>query len=111
MSTEGLPGDTHPGSAAQEASQLFEAVQEWARRTSTGASDRLGEHIATGSADCQLCPVCQLISALRTSRPEMVLHLADAAGSIMAAVRAAIDAHEREWSSRRAPDVERIDIT
>ena len=94
------------GSAAEEASRLFDAVQEWAKRASTGA----GEHIATDSADCLLCPVCQLIGALRTTRPEVVTHLADAAGSVLAAVRAAIDAHEREWSSRRASGVERIDI-
>ena len=114
MSADDYAGDEHAsriGNAAEEASRLFEAVQEWARRTSTGASDRLGEHIATGSADCQLCPVCQLIGALRTSRPEIMLHLADAAGSVLAAMRAAIDAHEREWSSRRSTGVERIDIT
>jgi Family of unknown function (DUF5304) len=95
------------GSAAEEASRLFEAVQEWAHRASTGAAS---QHIATGSADCQLCPVCQLISLLRGTRPEIVAHLTDAAGSLLAAARAAMDAHEREWSSRRAPDVERIDI-
>ena len=94
------------GSAAQEATRLFEAVQEWARRTSTGA----GEHIATGSPECQLCPVCQLLALLRGSRPEIAGHLADAAGSLLAAVRAAVDAHEREWAARRAPGVERIDI-
>jgi Family of unknown function (DUF5304) len=97
------------GPAADEASRLFEAVQEWAHRAgAAGAS--AGEHLATGSADCQLCPVCQLIGALRGTRPEVVAHLADAAGSILAAVRAAVDAHEHEWSSRRAPDVTRIDI-
>lgn len=111
MSAQGAAGEPRTGSAAEEASRLFEAVQDWARRTKTGAGDPLGEHIATGSPECQLCPVCQLIGVLRTSRPEIVLHLADAAGSLLAAVRAAIDAHEREWSSRRSPGVERIDIT
>jgi hypothetical protein len=62
--------------------------------------------VATGSADCQLCPVCQLISLLRGTRPEVVAHLTEAAGSLLAAARAVIDAHEREWSARRAPGVE-----
>jgi hypothetical protein len=93
------------GSVAEEASRLFEAVQEWARRSS-GSSER----IATGSAECQLCPVCQLIGVLRTARPEVAGHLAEAAGSLLEAVRAAIAAHEHDWSSRRGRPVERIDI-
>ncbi len=99
--------DEHVGSAAQEASRLFEAVQEWARHSAEGG---VSEHVATGSAECQLCPICQLIGALRGTRPEVVEHLADAAGSLLAALRAAIDAHERDWTARRAPGVERIDI-
>jgi hypothetical protein len=108
------------GSAAEEASRLFEAVQEWARRTAgppgpegpAGHEEHgLGERIATGSPECQLCPLCQLIGLLRGSRPEIMLHLADAAGSLLSAVRVAIDAHEREWSARQPSDVERIDIT
>ncbi len=138
MSATGM-GDEHAsrvGSAAEEASRLFEAVQDWARRTAgtgegtpgaagaagaaadTGPADPadhrehgLGERIATGAPECQLCPICQLIGLLRGSRPEIMLHLADAAGSLLSAVRLAIDAHEREWSAHRPSDVERIDIT
>jgi hypothetical protein len=40
----------------------------------------------------------------------VVAHLADAAGSLLAALRAGLDAHEHDWSARRAPDVTRIDI-
>lgn len=107
MSADGLAEDApRPGSAAEEATRLFEAVQEWAHRAGSGAN----EHIATGSAECQLCPVCQLIAALRGTRPDVVAHLAAAAGSVLAAVRAAVDAHEHDWAARKAPDVERIDI-
>ena len=97
------------GSAAEEAARLFEAVQEWARKAST-ATGGLGEHIATGSAECRLCPVCQLISVLRETRPEVAVHLAEAAGSLLAALRATVVAHEGQWSSRHTPGVERIDI-
>lgn len=91
---------------AEEATKLFEAVQEWAKRASTGTA----EHVATGAPECQLCPVCQLIAALRGSRPEIVDHLSDAAGSLVAAVRAAIDAHEKEWSARRSTGIQHIDV-
>jgi hypothetical protein len=97
------------GSAAEEAGRLFEAVQVWARRAS-GAAGGWDEHIATGTPQCQLCPVCQLIALMRETRPEVAGHLAEAAGSLLAAVRAAILAHEREWGSRRSAGVERIDI-
>lgn len=102
------------GSAAEEATRLFEAVQDWARRSSATAGtagSSIGEHLATGAPECELCPICQLIALVRTSRPELVAHLADAAGSLLAAVRTAIDAHEREWSARKPTGVERIDIT
>ncbi len=91
---------------AEEASKLFDAVQEWAKRASAGSTD----HLATGSPECQLCPVCQLISALRGSRPELVEHLGAAATSLFAALRAAVDAHEREWSSRRSTGIQHIDV-
>jgi hypothetical protein len=106
------PGPDSTGTAADEATRLFEAVQEWARRTA-GDGRSLGEHwtehVATGAPECRLCPVCQLISVLRDSRPEVALHLAEAAGSLLAALRAALLAHERDWTARR-PGVERIDI-
>jgi hypothetical protein len=101
------------GSAAEEATRLFEAVQERARRTAGDGRD-LGEHwsdhIATGAPECRLCPVCQLIGLLRDSRPEVAGHLADAAGSLLAALRSALLAHERDWTARRRAGVERIDI-
>ena len=92
--------------AAEEAGRLFEAVQEWAKRTST----QVPGQVATGAPQCQLCPICKLIAGLRDSRPELLEHLTDAAGSLVAALRTAIDAHEREWAARRSTGVEHIDI-
>jgi hypothetical protein len=72
------------GSAADEAARLLSAVQEWARtRFDT-------EHLATGGAECQVCPVCQGIALLRQVKPETAEHLLDAAASVVAALRTAV---------------------
>ena len=54
--------------AAEEFGQLVGTLREW---TET--------HLATDEPQCQLCPVCQVISALRESRPDLVEHLTVAA--------------------------------
>lgn len=64
----------HLGGPAEEARRLVEALGDW-------ASTRLGTaeaHIATGSAECLVCPICTLISALRGDRAEVVARLGDA---------------------------------
>jgi hypothetical protein len=72
------------GSASEEAAKLFSAVQDWARQRFDH------EHLATGSAECQVCPVCQTVAALRQVRPETVEHLMDAAASLVAALKATV---------------------
>jgi hypothetical protein len=94
------------GTVSEEAAKLFEAVGAWARN----AAGSMDEHLATGSAECTICPLCQLISAVRGTRPEVVEHLADAAGSLVAALRAFVDSHEQGWAARRTAPVEHIDI-
>ncbi len=81
--------------SAAEALRLFEAVQEWARRSSLGD---LGAHLmpdpeggfATGSEECTLCPICQVVGAVREHHPEVAEHLTDAVTSLAAAVRSAL---------------------
>ncbi len=67
-------GNEPLGGPAVEARRLVEALGDWAS-TRLGAAD---ERLATGSPECQLCPVCQLISALRGDRPEVLARLGDA---------------------------------
>jgi hypothetical protein len=72
------------GSAAEEATRLLTAVQEWARARFDS------EHLATGGAECQVCPVCQGIALLRHVKPETAEHLLDAAASFVAAMKSAV---------------------
>ncbi len=105
MSEQAAAGQV--GSVAEEAAKLLEALTEWARGH-TGAL--AGLPLATGSPECRLCPVCQMLATLRSARPEAFEHLLDATGSLAAALRSAIDAHERSWAAGRQAGVERIDV-
>ena len=95
------------GSAAEEAARLFAAVEEWARTRASTLLDE--EHLATGSAECRVCPVCQAVGALRHVRPEAVEHLLDAAASFVAALRATAATPGPEGPPP-GPRVERIDV-
>ena len=65
------------------------------------------EHIATGSADCRYCPVCQVIHVVRETSPEVRTHLAMAAGSLM---NAAAGLLATQAQRPRPPGVEKIDL-
>ncbi len=94
------------GGAADEAVKLMAALQDWARRT--GAATEVP--LATGSAECRLCPICQAIALVKDTSPEVVEHLSRAADSLLAAFRAAVVAHEASWAHGPTPDVQHIDI-
>jgi hypothetical protein len=94
------------GSAAEEAVKLFAAVEDWARKKAGHVLDE--EHIATGSAECQMCPVCQGIGVLRHVRPEAVEHMLDAAASFVAALKTAVAAPAADEPARRATRVQHI---
>lgn len=89
------------GSAAEEAVRLFAAVEDWARKKAGHVLDE--EHVATGSAECQMCPVCQGIGVLRHVRPEAVEHLLDAAASFVAAMKTAVSTPPPEDAAGRNP--------
>lgn len=75
---------TTSGSVAAEAARLLEALEDlqrrWHQRTPAGPG---------AAPECSACPVCQLLAVVRGTRPEVVEHLLDAAGSLVAALRAA----------------------
>jgi hypothetical protein len=100
---------------AEEAARLADAVRAWSGTLGdaahhSGASP--GTDGATGAADgtCPLCPFCQLLGVLRTVRPEVYAHLADAGSSLAAALREFVSTAERDWAARPTPRAERIDI-
>jgi hypothetical protein len=96
------------GPLAEEAARLLEALQAWVRTAAGRGLDT--DQVATGSAECRLCPFCALLSLLRSSRPETFEHLLDASGSLLAAVRSAIETHEQQWADRTRT-VQHIDVT
>lgn len=118
MTDEQRPGADPVGSIAEEATKLLGALQGWAADsagdTATGAAGLLrdlNEHVATGGADCRFCPLCQVISAVRETSPEVKEHLASATTSLLHAATGVLQARagQHRDSGRRDP-VERIDL-
>ncbi len=92
------------GSAAEEAARLLAAAEQWARTRGSSLLD--SPSLATGAPECTACPICSAVAALRQVRPETVQHLLDAAGSLVAALRAALPPPEPPPSGH----VERISL-
>jgi hypothetical protein len=84
MTAPGPRGD--PGPLGDEARLLVEAARDWAARTFPD----VGAHLATGSAECQWCPLCRAVAALRT--PEMADRIAGAVTTAAGAVASLLDA-------------------
>lgn len=95
------------GSAAEEALRLLSAAEHWARERAESFTD--SEHLATGSPECTVCPVCQAVGALRHVRPETVVHLLDAGASLAAALRTVVRS-AAPHPGPTAPAVQRIDL-
>jgi hypothetical protein len=101
------------GSVTEEAAALLAALSGFAREqggqyagAAAGAADAassalhdMGDHIATGSAECTWCPICQVIHAVRTTSPEVRAHLAQAATSLVQAAASALATHAPEPTS------------
>ena len=96
------------GSAAEEAVKLFAAVEDWARKKASHMLDE--EHVATGSPECQMCPVCQGIGVLRHVRPDAVEHLLDAAASLVAALKTTLAPPPAEGPARNGTPVQHIAV-
>lgn len=98
-------GDAHDvGSLGEEAAKLLGALSGWAREHAGDAGEGLSglaaqaaasahdlnEHLATGSAECTVCPVCRTVHAVRQLSPEVTEHLRSAVSSLAQAAAALI---------------------
>ncbi|GAA1475918.1 hypothetical protein GCM10009623_03640 [Nocardioides aestuarii] len=128
MSEHGGPeGPEDVGSVGEEAAKLFGALSDWARDhggdLGSGLSGGLGdlashasdavrsvdEHLATGAPECQWCPVCRTVHAIREVSPEVREHLASAAASLMQAAAGVLAATQQHGNARQS-GVEHIDL-
>ena len=90
------------GPLAEEAAKLIGALSGWAREHAAEASDGLAgmaaqtasavhgldEHLATGAAECSVCPLCRTVHAVRQLNPDVTTHLAAAVSSLAQAAAA-----------------------
>jgi hypothetical protein len=65
---------------------------------------------ATGQApECQFCPLCQAMAALRSARPEAVEHLLKAGAELLLAARALLEGEARA-PAPASDGLQRIDV-
>jgi len=115
--------DPEVGSLAEEATKLLGALNDWARDQGGGlgesvsglsehavaAAHDLNSHLATGSAECTVCPVCRTVHAVRQLSPEVKAHLTSAAASLVHAAAGILATAAPAPSSDRG-GVEHIDL-
>ncbi|EON23336.1 MULTISPECIES: hypothetical protein [Nocardioides] len=111
------------GSLAEEAAKLFGALNGWAREQGSGLGDTvtglsehaaaaahdINDHLATGSAECTVCPVCRAVHAVRQLSPEVKAHLTTAAASLAQAAAGILATATPPAGSDRG-GVEHIDL-
>jgi hypothetical protein len=117
-------GDAHDvGSLGEEAAKLLGALSGWAREHAGDAGEGLSglaaqaaasahdlnEHLATGSAECTVCPVCRTVHAVRQLSPEVSGHLAAAMTSLVQAAAAAMATTTQQGTAKGA-GVEHINL-
>ncbi|MBC2933482.1 hypothetical protein [Nocardioides sp. zg-1228] len=113
------------GSLGEEATRLLGALSGWAREHADEAGDGLtglashlaasahdlDDHLATGSAECTVCPVCRMVAVVRQTSPEVSAHLGAAAASLAQAFSAVMATRGPRTPRREDdPDVEHIDL-
>jgi hypothetical protein len=113
------------GSVSDEAVKLLGALSDWARDHGTDLGHGLSglatqaaqsardvnEHLATGSEDCTLCPLCRTVHVVRQTNPEVRAHLAVAASSLLQAAAGVLaTAVSRDARAGGRGGVEKIDL-
>jgi hypothetical protein len=86
-----------------EAEQLVAAAIAAVSMAARGLSAATGDHLATGSAECRICPICRVIAAVREPDPDLTERLATSAGELAAGVAAMLRSFAQ---ASRPPDEE-----
>ena len=116
--------DPDVGSLAEEAAKLLGALNGWAREQGGGLSDGVSDlsghasaaahdvssHLATGAAECTVCPICRTVHAARHLSPDVKNHLASAAASLMHAAAAVLSTPVPTERSEESGGIEHIDL-
>ncbi len=119
--TDGDRGEV--GSLGEEAAKLLGALSGWAREHGVEAGDglsglasqaaasahELNDHLATGAAECTVCPLCRAVSVVRQVSPEVTAHLSAAATSLAQAAAAFLATAPRTPGATH--DLEHVDLT
>lgn len=124
MDTAGRHDPADPvGSLGEEAAKLFGTLTGWAREHGTGlgegmsdvagqaaaAAHDLDDHLATGAAECSVCPVCRTVHAVRGLSPEVRSHLGAALTSLGQAASAFLSTQPPGPGGHDRDDVEHVD--
>ena len=118
--TDAEPDDV--GTLGEEAVKLLGALSGWARDHAAEAGDglsglasqaaasahELNDHMATGAAECTVCPLCRTVSAVRQVSPEVTSHLSAALTSLAEAASAFLTTAPPRTGGQ--DDVEHIDL-
>jgi hypothetical protein len=81
-------GEPPPGSPGEEAERLVVAALSALSMATRGWLDQVDaeHHVATGSTECCVCPLCRAITAVRDPSPELVERLATGAAELAGGV-------------------------
>ena len=76
----------------------------------TGGAAAGGQHVHGfgGSPECTLCPVCVLLQALGSTRPDVVQHLMGAARELALALKAAVEGQVEALDRAEAAAAQRL---
>lgn len=92
-----------------EALRLVSSMQDWAQGWAHGAGHETSDPHA--ETECQWCPLCQLVAALRGQRPALTDRVAEAGTALVAALRLLVEAaagHEGQPHSTSRPPGPRV---
>lgn len=99
---------TEPGPLAEELARFLGATHDWLQRS---VLDPATARISTGAPECCWCPICQLVSAVRGDRPELLERLGEVQASIVSLLRTVTESAPTPTAPEAGPRVHKIDLS